>query len=379
MKPILWLLLLCGGLTACQQDYPIPEPNLGAGPNYRDHPQQAQYQALLENYRRQAGAPGAILLIARKNEPLWIGATGQANLAHQTPMQTHTPFRVGSITKMMVATAVLQLVEQGQLQLEAPLAELLPGLRGHLPQAERITLRHLLGHQSGLVDPPNESKRYQLDLVDNPEAMAQKTIPERLEEYVYGRSLHFAPGTAYHYSNTNFWLLGLILEAQTGKGTAQVLQERIFGPLGMTNTYLDPRDDRNVARGYADLYGDGKLLDVTRWDRADADGSPAGGVISTAPDLLRFLRGLMEGQLLRPATLEQMKQVQLSGCDNIFCEYGLGLELWRVGNQVGYGHNGSVVGLEANAVYLPATGHLVVVYKNNGNGSDKSFFNTILQ
>ncbi|MBV6428154.1 MAG: D-aminopeptidase [Haliscomenobacter sp.] len=380
MKTLLLSLLVFFSAAACEKDILIPRPELEAGADYSSHPKHAQYQAQLDAYRRNSNSPGAILLVARKNEPIWAGASGKANLEHQSPMQTNTPFRVGSITKMMVSAAILQLVERGQLRLEDPLEDLLPQVRGEIPQAGRITLRHLLSHLSGIFDPPNESKRYQLDLADNPEAMADKTIPQRLEEYVYGKPLHFEPGTAYAYSNANFWLLGMILESQTGKSAPEALQERIFAPLGMTHTYLEKRDDPNVARGYADIYGDGKLLDVSRWDRADTDGDPAGGVISTAADLMRFLRGLMEGLLLGPSYLELMKQIQLETCDNIFCEYGLGIEIWRIGaDGIGYGHNGGAVGIEANAIYLPATGNLVVLYKNNGNGSDKSFLDGLLK
>ncbi len=91
------------------------------------------------------------------------------------------------------------------------------------------------------------------------------------------------------------------------------------------------------------------------------------------------MTALMEGQLLSPASLEEMKKVQLPGCDNIFCEYGLGLELWRTGAGAGFGHNGGSVGIEANIIYLPESGNMTVIYKNNGNGSDKGFLDRLLE
>lgn len=379
MKNILLILGLLLSATACQKDNFIPQPDPAEDVSYAGHPRHREYQAELEQYRKNAQAPGAILLVKRKGEPLWVGAAGKSNLEHQTDMRTNTPFRVGSITKMFVAATVMRLVEEGKLSLDDKLADRLPKVRGKIPKADYITIRHLLSHLSGIFDPPNESTRYQLDIVDDPDRIDRMSIDQLLETYVYGRPLHFEPGQGYSYSNTNFWLLGQIVESITGKSLQQTLDDLIFTPLGMAGTYLEQRDDRNVARGYADLYGDGRLLDVSRWDRADTDGKADGGIISTAVDLMTFMDALMEGRIVSAASVELMKQVQLPGCDNIFCEYGLGLELWRTGAGIGFGHNGGSVGIEANVIYLPETGNMTVIYKNNGNGSDKSFLDKLLK
>ncbi len=375
----LLLLLLLFTAAACEKDILIPKPDAAEDVSYANHPQALAYQGELEKYRKNTNSPGAILLVKRSGEPLWIGAAGWSNLEHQVPMRTNTPFRVGSITKMFVATVVMKLAEDGQLRLDDKLAERLPKVKGKIPGADRITIRHLLSHLSGIFDPPNESLRYQLQIVNEPDRIDRMSIDELLEAYVYGKPLHFEPGQGYSYSNTNYWLLGQIVESIAGKPLQLVLDEAIFSPLGLRNTYLEQRDDRNVARGYAELYSDGKLLDVSRWDRADTDGKADGGIISTAADLMVFMEALMEGRLVSAASVELMKAVQLPACDNIFCEYGLGLELWRVGGGIGYGHNGGSVGIEANLIYMPASGNLTVIYKNNGNGSDKAFLDELLK
>lgn len=369
------LLLL---LTSCNKEIAIPKPDLPDDVNYSNHPQHAEYQAQLEAYRQKSQSPGALLLIHRQGEPLWIGAAGMSNLEHQVLMQTNTPFRVGSITKIFVATAIMRLVELDKLGLGDPLSLRLPSIIGKIPNADKITIRHLLGHLSGIVDPPNESKRYQTDLVDDPERIDAMSLERLMQEYVYGKPLHFQPGEAYSYSNTNYWLLGQIIERITGKTVQQVLDNLIFTPLELQNTYLDQRDDKNVARGYADLYGDGRLLDVSRWDRADTDGKPDGGIISTAHDLMIFIQALMEGRIVSSDSVEQMKKIQLETCDNTFCEYGLGLEIWRTGAGLGFGHNGGSVGIEANLLFFSDAGNIVVIYKNNGNGSDKSFLDALM-
>lgn len=372
---LLFLLLF----TACEKDINIPKPDPATDVSYADHPRNSEYQSALEAYRKATSSPGALMLIHRVGEPLWAGAVGNSNLEHQTPMRTNTPFRCGSFTKVFVATLALQLVEAGQLSLDDPLDDLLPKAKKWLPKTDEITLQHLLAHLSGIYDPTNESNRYRLDLVNDPERIDGMSTDQLMEEYVQDEPLHFEPGTGYAYSNVNYWLLAQIIEQATGKSLQAALEERLFGPLELANTYLEQRDDRNVARGYSDVYGDGHLLDVTRWESAEVDGSAAGGMVTTATDVHRFLLSLMEGEILSPANLELMKQVQLASCNDASCEYGLGLELWRTGAGIGFGHNGSTAGTETNAVFYPESGNLFVIFKNNGNGSDKRFLDEWMQ
>lgn len=375
---IVFASLLCL-LAGCAKDILIPQPDPADGISYANHPRHAEYQSLLDDYRTRNHAPGAILLLERQGEPLWVGASGSSNLAHQTPMRTNTPIRTGSVTKTFTAAAILLLVERGKLRLDDKLSELLPKVKGRIPKADAITLSQLLGHLSGIFDPANESLRYKLDLVNDPERVGRMSIEEMLEEYVYGEKLNFEPGTAWRYCNTNYWLLGQIIESVTQKTLQAALDELIFSPLQLDHTYIEKRDDRNTARGYADIYGDGKLLDVSRWDRADGDGKADGGLVSTATDLAKFLRALMQGELVSFETLAEMMRIQLPGCDNYDCEYGLGLSLYRTSAGDGYGHSGGLVGIDVNTLYYMDTGNLYIVFKNNGMGADKSFLDTLMK
>jgi D-alanyl-D-alanine carboxypeptidase len=280
---------------------------------------------------------------------------------------------------MFTAVVILKLVEQKILSLEDNLADLLPAVKGKIPQAEKITVRHLLAHLSGITDPPNESLRYQADIINNPMAMYNKSVAEILEAYVYGKDLNFIPGSSYSYSNTNYWLLGDIAERRTGKSLQLLMEELIFTPLQLSNTYVERRDDRNVVRGYADLYNNGALLDVSLWDKAEGDGEADGGLISTAEDLYKFMDGLFGGKLVSTDMLEEMKKIQLPSCNTPYCEYGLGLEIWRTAVGTAYGHNGGLVGIEANVLYYENSGAISVLYKNNGNGSDKSWLDQIMK
>ncbi|OIN60697.1 serine hydrolase domain-containing protein [Arsenicibacter rosenii] len=376
-----YLLLFCPLVIACQtQDVPQQQAGTCAPDAYAQHPAHQTYQAELVQYRLATHAPGSVMRIVRPGEAIWQGVAGQSNLEHQTAMRNCDQFRVGSITKMFVAVAVMKLREQGKLSLDEKLAQALPGMAGKIPQATQITIRQLLSHTSGIIDPPNAGMTYQLNIVSQAAAHYNKTIDQLLTEYVYGKPLQFAPGTGFSYSNANYWILQQIIESKTGKPLQSVLSEVIFGPLQLNNTYLERRDDRNVVRGYADLYGNGTLFDVSSWDRAEDDGKAAGGIISTAADLTTFLSGLFGGKLLSAASVSEMiDSVKLPACPNGDCEYGLGMEKWFTGAGIAYGHNGGSVGFEANLLYFVENKGIFMLYKNNGNGSDKRLMDRLMK
>jgi D-alanyl-D-alanine carboxypeptidase len=373
------IILFGAVLFACSNEIIIPEPQDTEDVSYQNHPKHQQYQNELEKYKKNTFSPGSILLIDKPGEPLWIGATGRSNLEFNTSMKTIDQFRTGSITKMFTAVTIMRMVEEGEFTLNDTLSELLPETSGKIERADKITLRHLLSHLSGIIDPPNESLNYQAEIINNPKYMYDMSIEKMLEKYVYGKKLHFEPGTGYSYSNTNYWLLGLIAERKSGQTIQALMNNFIFAPLSLKQTYLEKRDDRNVVRGYVDFYNNGKLMDVSQWDRAEGDGQPDGGLITNAEELNKFMRALFGGQLVSLATLEEMKKIQLPGCNSPECEYGLGLELWRTDAGIAYGHNGSLAGLEANALYYEETGGISVLYKNNGNFSDKRFLDQLMK
>src|SRR5690554_1410136 len=364
---------------ACTNEIMIPVPDVGENITYDSHPKNSEYQRPLAEYKNGTNSPGAVLALSRPGEALWIGSVGTSNLAHHTPMNTNSQVRTGSVTKMLTAVVILKLMEQDRLCLEDKLVDHLPFVKGRIPEAHKITIRHLLAHLSGIVDPPNESLRYQADLIDDPAAMFSLEVEDALEEYVFGKDLHFAPGTGYSYSNTNYWLLEMIAERTAGNTLQQLMEEMIFTPLQMNNSYLEAREDSKVARGYADLYNNGVLTDVSLWDRAEGDGGADGGLISKAEDLYLFMYGLFNGELVSPNTLEDMKKIQWPACDSPYCEYGLGLEIWRTDAGIAYGHNGGLIGIEANVLYFEGSGGISILYKNNGNGSEKGWLGELMK
>lgn len=370
-------LALILSLPACNKETIKPVPACSA-PDYSGHPRNAELRGIVERYVRNDQLPGAIVAVRSGSGPLWVGAEGAANLDAGSAMLPCTRFRSGSISKAFIGTLALMLQEEGLLDLDDALSERLPSVAHRIPQADRITLRMLLNHSSGLRHPSDDDVRYQLNIINDPEGMARLTPLQRLEGYVFGKPLLFQPGQGIHYSNAGYWLMQLVLERASGQSIHQLLSQRITEPLGLQDTYLARGADEHIARGY-NRQG-GKLVDVTRYDRADSDNDPAGGIVSTAYDLVRFGEALFGGQLISPASLAEMKQVSTypGGPPEAFV-YGLGIEVWETAEgRRGYGKNGTLTGVDANWIHFEQSATSVVIFTNYGLGSNKGFIDDLV-
>ncbi|MET8546617.1 serine hydrolase domain-containing protein, partial [Kitasatospora sp. NPDC004799] len=303
-----------------------------------------------------AGAVGAIAEV-RDGNGAWRGASGVSDLATGAPVRADGRFRVGSVTKVFTATAVLQLVGEGRIGLDDPIERHLPGL---VPNGEHITVRHLLGHRSGLWDSTNEKGGVFPDWSDpavirnwlDGGGLTRHITPAQVVASSVAHAPNFPPGTGYSYSNVNFTLLGMIIEKVTGHGYAQEITARILRPLGLTSTYF-PGTATGIrgphAHGYVTLpEGPGPA------DHSDRDvtvasltwANSAGELISTLGDLNRFEKALLGGRLLPPALLEEMTTttpIDIEGVPTAL-GYGLGLASWQLSCGPVYGHNGSVPG-----------------------------------
>lgn len=364
-------------LLACNKEDIGPTPQC-TSPDYSTHPRNEEFQEILIRYQRDNQLPGSLIAARSGSGPTWVGATGWANLERTNPMLPCTRFRTGSISKAFIGTLALMLQEDGLLDLNDALATRLPAAAGRIPQAERITLRMLLNHSSGLRHPSDDDVRYQLRIINDPEGMARLTPVQKLEQYVYDRPLLFEPGQGIHYSNAGYWLMQLVMERATGRTIDELLCARITGPLGLNDTYLARGADDRIARGY-NRQG-GQLVDVTRYDRADSDNDPAGGIVSTAEDLIRFGQALFGGQLLTPASLAEMKQVgTYPGGQPPEFVYGIGIETWVTPEgRNGYGKNGTLTGVDANWIHVEGTATTMVIFTNYGLGSNKDFIDDLL-
>ena len=380
-KTLFYALAALPGLFAagCTPNEPLPTP-ASATADFSDHPKSAFYQSELDKYRTSHGAPGAIMLVKTKADGLWIGGSGTPNLAHQTPMRGTEQIRVGSIAKPFTAVVILKLKERGLLTLDDPLAYWLPQTKGNIPQAESITLRHLLSHTSGIRNAGDDNLSFRAALLNNP-ADVDMTQPNRiLQRFIYGKPLDFQPGTGYSYSNTGFMLLGMVAEKAGGKPLQNLMQEIIFAPLQMTDSYLEKRADDRVVRDYFDLYGNGRLLDVSAWEDAYDIGGAAGGLVTTVADLLKFSEGLSLGRVVTEASLAEMRNAtRLASCPDGNCEYGYGLASghWRDGQSF-YGHDGGIIGIDAYWYHFPEQEATIILFINKGVHTDKRVVDRVL-
>ena len=280
----------------------------------------------------KAGAPGAIVLM-RKRGTTTVLAAGVADRRTHRPMTPDDRVRIASITKSFVAAVVLQLVGEKRLALSDTVERHLPGL---VPGGDKITIRQLLQHTSGLYDYEQDPRLLAPYMKGN---LNYTWAPKQLVALGVSHKPLFAPGASWAYSNTNYVLLGLIVEAVTKHSLASELTRRILRPLGLHATRLGA--DRVMGSPAAHGYFRGR--DVTALNFSFAWG--AGSMVSTARDVAHFYQALLGGKLLRAQQLRQMETtVTESGGD-----YGLGL--WKQSQLCGdsWGHIGDAVGYRSYA------------------------------
>jgi D-alanyl-D-alanine carboxypeptidase len=268
-----------------------------------------------------AGSVGA-LAVVRDGHRGWRGNSGVAELGTTRSVPIHGRFRIGSITKTFVATVVLQLVGEGWLGLDDPVEKWLPGV---VPDGDRITVRHLLNHTSGLFD-----YRLTLDLPPSQEFLDNRwrtwTATEQIERAVAHPPTFETPGSAFAYSNTNYLVLGQIIEKVTGRSYGKEIERRIIRPLRLHQTTLPgtaPWIRGPHPHGYAPVEDDGGIRIVDFTEMNPSLFGAGGEMISSVRDLQHFFGALLRGRLLRDHLLDEMKSPGVPGG-----RYGLGLA-WR--------------------------------------------------
>jgi D-alanyl-D-alanine carboxypeptidase len=355
---LLAALLVAATVAWWPRDRPaVPPTGVSAPPASRAPTDPAVLQQQLDGVV-EAGAPGVVGLV-RTGERTRQGASGLGDLRANRPARAGDRFRVGSVTKSFVAALVLQLVGEGRLSLDDNLERWLPGL---IPSGERITVRRLLNHTSGLYN-------YSDDLPEPP----RRFRPRELVAIATGHKPLFTPGTQFSYSSTNYILAGLLVERVTGQPLDDQLEQRIFQPLGLDHTEL-PTTQRAPggphARGYAPPDEDwevsddpARLVDVTEMDTSW--GWAAGAMVSTTADLARFYQALLGGQLFTPELLKEVRTTVDASRLGHGIRYGLGLEVLRPGCGVElWGHGGSLEGSQTTAFSTPDADRQLVMVTN---------------
>lgn len=258
------------------------------------------------------------------------------------PANTQTHYRIGSISKMFTATMIFQLVESKKLTLDETLDQFFPVI----PNAAEITIGHLLYHRSGIHNFTNDSTY----MTYNEQPLSQEEIMAIIAE---GGS-DFEPDTKAAYSNSNYVILGFIVEKVTGKSYANQLEKQITDKLKLKDTYVGGKIDPGKEEAYSYFYM-GSWNQYTETDMSIPGG--AGAIVSTPTDLVKFIEGLFSGKLVSNESLEKMKTFR----DN----YGMGMFQVPFYDQAGFGHNGSIDAFMATLSYFPED-KVAVAYCSNG-------------
>ncbi|WP_329133696.1 beta-lactamase family protein [Streptomyces sp. NBC_01476] len=319
-----------------------------------------------------AGSPGAFAQVSDRGGAGGTVVTGTGDITTQAPVDPHGQFRVGSITKNFVAVLVLQLVARHQVGLDAPAAGYLAA--GVLPADSPITVRQLLDHTSGLYDYSNDLPGILVgDTVTGYQQFRYATYdPADLVADALTHGSQFTPGSQYQYSNTNFVALGLLVEYVTGKPFAQVLDQRILRPAGLTGTrFVVPRTDIPGPHATGYLTEDDRSKPLS--DATEQTASwiwTAGAAISTTADLNTYWRALTAGELLPAAQLAQMETTRPADSTGTSF-YGLGIRAYTLscGTQV-YGHDGIVQGYQTYSYTTKDGSRQVTVSANASNNGD---------
>jgi CubicO group peptidase (beta-lactamase class C family) len=308
------------GLALAQAPSPSPAPSIPPSPSPSPAvadglpaEKAAAVEALLTSAMTRLGIPGLSAAIVTERRLRWSNAYGIADIENSVPAKKETVFRLASVTKPITATAVLQLVEAGKVDLDAPIQRYVPAF----PEKQwPVTVRHLLSHQSGIRNWTDEE-------FHNTRHFA--TVAESLAVFK-DDPLLFEPGSRTEYTSLGYNLMGAVVEGVSGKPFLEYLHERVFVPAGMSSARGDDvlAIIPNRAAGYQ-VTAAGELRNSPMSDTSNR--TAGGGLVATAEDVARFAIAFQRGTLLKPSTVQASYGRQRTR-DRRMTGYGLG---WIVG------------------------------------------------
>ena len=341
---------------------------------------QAALQSMLDNTARELLIPGAVILLRTPQRDFTV-THGTTLLGAANPPNADTHFRIASNTKTMTAAVIMQLAQENNLSLDDPISKYVP----EVPNGDNITIAQLLEMRSGLYNYTNDpiiSKTIDTD-------PARIWTPTELLAIAFAHPPDFSPGAQYEYNNTNYVLLGLVIEKLDGEPLAQVIHDRLFGPQNMQDTELPASTVNTIHEPYSHgyLYGSssvalvgeppyspevqaaaraGTLLpkDYTGVNHSFAHA--AGDVISTGDDLATWIKALVAGRVLDPAHqrqwLDSLKPEDPSKPNGQ--KYGYGIAQLSWGPNTIYFHGGETPGYNSKISYDPANDMTLIVWTN---------------
>jgi len=341
---------------------------------------QAALQTMVDTTAKELLIPGAVVLL-RTPQGKFTVSYGTTLLGATNPPRADTHFRIASNTKTMTAAVVMQLAQENKLSLDDPVSKYVPGV----PNGDNITIAQLLEMRSGLYNYTNDPI-ISATIDTDP---AKVWTPAELLAIAFAHPPNFPPGKEYEYNNTNYAILGLVAEKVDGKPLAQVMHDRLFGPLSMQDTELPASNVNTIPEPYSHGYlycsssvalvGEpryspevqtaaraGTLLPKDYTDVNHSNAAAAGGVISTSDDLATWIKALVAGRVLDPTYqrrwLDSLKPEDPSKPKGQ--KYGYGIAQLSWGPNTIYFHGGETPGYNSKISYDPANDMTLIVWTN---------------
>lgn len=336
------------------------DPSPGAGPIPSPVPEltaatRRALQARLDQLRARYGIPGISAALTFPDGSRWIGTSGLADVADAVTVDHTTGFAIASISKTITAALVLAMADDGLVDLDASVRTYLPGVSRIDPA---ITVRQLLDHTSGLRD------YFEHPGIDEALLGSRRAVWETRQTLRYVGKPYFPPGRGWHYSNTNYFVLGLVAEAVGRANLGVLVRERFLAPLDLDRTWYQPDEDApgGIAHGYRFLAPDPEARPIDL-----SDGTPivpfssvvtaaggAGGFASSAGDLATWARALYgSDRVLGEATRAMMLDPYATSRFRPSVPYGLGVQVVEIDGRRAVGHSGRLLGFRSVMRYLP--------------------------
>jgi D-alanyl-D-alanine carboxypeptidase len=315
--------------------------------------------------RERYAIPGISVAIVMPDGATWLGVSGLADVSASRPVTTSTSFAIASISKTFTAALILALAEEGRIDLNAPVRTYLPMLKKVGP---RVLVRQLLDHTSGLRD-------YFFHASIDRALLSKTNRRWNADDALrYVGKTYFKPGTGWHYSNTNYLVLGLLAEAVVGAPLGEQIRDRFLRPLGLDRTWYQPGEaaKADVAHGYrfTSSARNAKPIDlsdgtsIVPFTAVITAAGGAGGFASDARDVARWARALYGSRLLAPETLASMFDGTASAAYEARVPYGLGVQLIDIDGNLTLGHSGRLLGFRSAVRYLPDAEVSIAVLTN---------------
>lgn len=349
--------------------YGSTPPDAEPAPKMTDREIVEELKRYLEKLVKADKFSGTILL-AKNDNILFKGAYGLASKRFNAPNRIDTKFNLGSMNKMFTGVAVAQLVEKGKLSYEDLAGKYLDSTWIQKETAEKVKIKHLLTHTSGLGsffnDTYSKTSRLRLREIDDWKPLVKDDKPE------------FEPGTRWSYSNTGMFLLGVIIEKASGMGYYDYIREHISKPAGMINSdcYEMDRPVPNLAIGYYKKYTDNGFDWYNNIFLHTVKGGPAGGGFSTVEDLFRFARALMGNQLVSKESVELLTTAKPHLNSP---EYGFAFGVNKIGDETIAGHGGGAAGISSDLRFYKKSGYIYAIMSNYTNTNGTFFISKKLQ